>query len=136
MRNFCSSLLCLVFAWLSAESSVAEARVTFVGHPYGPTKISCNIRIEGTITDSDALDMSKVIRSLPTGEASGVTVCLNSPGGSYEAALNIARLLLDRGISTAIHDRSQCYSACALIFMAGSIWEEIGVNPSRAEHWW
>jgi len=104
--------------------TVATARVTVVGHG----KLSaddtheCDILIDGAITESDAANFS------PTGSE---TVCLDSVGGSYDAALKIAEILITTGTSTAIPAKAKCYSACAIIFMAGSAQGEGGLYISR-----
>jgi len=60
------------------------------------------------------------------------SLCLNSPGGHYEEGLAIARYLLDDGrIATIVEAGAECYSACALIFMAGSALGYRTVGPSR-----
>ncbi|MEM8837229.1 MAG: hypothetical protein AAGE89_03990 [Pseudomonadota bacterium] len=46
-------------------------------------------------------------------------LCLNSPGGSFEEGLKIARLIENRA-GTVIRQDEECLSACAIIFMAGS----------------
>jgi len=55
------------------------------------------------------------------GISSDRAVCLNSPGGSYMAGREIAQQVHDRGLTTRINAKSECFSACALIFMAGRI---------------
>jgi len=47
------------------------------------------------------------------------TICLKSPGGSYNEALKVSELIYKSGISTLIEDGFACFSACAIIFMAG-----------------
>ncbi|MHB8271807.1 COG3904 family protein [Bradyrhizobium sp.] len=47
------------------------------------------------------------------------TVCLKSLGGSYSEGLKIAELIYSHGISTLIESGSECFSSCAIIFMAG-----------------
>ncbi len=82
--------------------------------------IQCNIRFDGTIQTGDAQKLRKL---LPDDRAySGVppVLCLNSPGGSYEEGLKIAKFLLAANVSTGIERGAHCFSACAIIFMAGN----------------
>ncbi|MDB5413098.1 MAG: hypothetical protein JWR10_1433 [Rubritepida sp.] len=50
----------------------------------------------------------------------GARVMLNSAGGSLTPALNIGRLIRDSRLETFVPDASGCFSACALIFLAGT----------------
>jgi hypothetical protein len=47
------------------------------------------------------------------------SVCLNSPGGSYLYGIKIARFINEVRIKTRVRADEECYSACAIIFMAG-----------------
>lgn len=47
------------------------------------------------------------------------TVSLNSPGGSLEDALAMARLIRDKGLATRVEDGALCASSCPLILAAG-----------------
>lgn len=64
------------------------------------------------------------------------TLCLNSKGGKFNVALSIAELLMERGIKTVIKEKSVCFSACAVVFMAGTnnTQTDIGILPSRRLH--
>ena len=44
---------------------------------------------------------------------------LNSPGGSLEAAMMIARYIRENGLATHVGDRGTCASACLLVLQAG-----------------
>lgn len=48
------------------------------------------------------------------------TVLLDSPGGSVDDALEIGRLILDRGLATEVADGGLCASSCPLIFASGA----------------
>ncbi|MBT0958819.1 hypothetical protein IV417_15625 [Alphaproteobacteria bacterium KMM 3653] len=48
------------------------------------------------------------------------TLWLNSPGGSVSDALDIGRLIRERGITTAMDADGQCLSACPYILMGGA----------------
>ena len=48
------------------------------------------------------------------------TVLLDSPGGSVDDALQIGRLILEKGLSTEVRDGGLCASSCPVIFASGS----------------
>src|SRR5688572_12598950 len=61
---------------------------------------------------------------------------LNSPGGYVDNALQVAREVRRRGISTYVAQGMGCYSACAYIFFAGEnrdVEGELGVHQISAE---
>jgi hypothetical protein len=47
------------------------------------------------------------------------TVVLNSPGGSVQDALAIARLIRDKGLDTEVEAKGLCASSCPLVFAGG-----------------
>jgi ATP-dependent protease ClpP protease subunit len=78
------------------------------------------IAIKGEITTGDH---SKLLKAL--GEREGqkgylIVLELDSPGGSFDEAIQIADIMKKRYLSTRITANSQCLSACAIIFMAGN----------------
>jgi hypothetical protein len=83
----------------------------------------CAFSLDGTISAGDYDQFANLIslnrsRMAPLDERTS-TICLKSLGGSYVEALKIAELMYGRGISTVIEYGSECFSACAIIFMAG-----------------
>ena len=62
-------------------------------------------------------------------------LCLNSKGGSYIEGVKIAKFVLNRdddGFTTYVPDGASCYSACAIIFLAGKDIDRGGEHfPSR-----
>jgi hypothetical protein len=87
----------------------------------------CNIRLSGPIGAGDSRKLESALDTVSqrSGNDLGsidarITLCLNSPGGSYSEGLEIANSLLERHFRTMIEPNAICYSACALIFMAGN----------------
>lgn len=78
--------------------------------------IQCNIRLAGPIK---AGDLQQLRRLIPNDTLTPV-LCLNSVGDSYDEGLKIAKFLLTRNVSTGIEQGAHCFSACAIIFMAGN----------------
>lgn len=64
----------------------------------------------------EASDLQRFHRNLSGGPVKHV-VLTESPGGDMGAAYGISHLITQRKINTAV--RGSCYSACAIIFMAG-----------------
>src|SRR5215469_2646528 len=59
------------------------------------------------------------------------TLCLNSPGGSYDEALKISEFVLNRHLSTAVEADASCLSACVIIFLAGNTSSAGLIVPAR-----
>jgi hypothetical protein len=86
------------------------------------------VRLSGPIVPGDNKKLESALdtvgpRGVPSDHALGryrTTLCLNSPGGSYSEGLQIANFLLEQHFRTMIEPNAICYSACALIFMAGN----------------
>jgi hypothetical protein len=83
----------------------------------------CAFKLEGAISTGDYDRLSNVISRNATKidlyDERTSSICLKSFGGSYVEALEIAEFIYNRGISTVIEYNSECFSACAIIFMAG-----------------
>lgn len=75
----------------------------------------CELRVEGEI---NAETYKKVLSSTKTSVAR--TICLNSSGGSWAEAVKLAKYVMDHFIGTYVDDGDKCYSACALVFLAGA----------------
>ena len=69
--------------------------------------------IEGYIEKSDAARLTK----LPPDKVD--TIILNSRGGDYEAAKDIAAWVRQHRKDTYIEDNEECWSGCTLVFQAG-----------------
>jgi hypothetical protein len=83
----------------------------------------CAFKLEGEIIRGDNDRLSSLIAHShldPLDERTG-TLCLRSPGGSLAEALKIAETIYNSDMSTLVADGSRCFSACAIIFMAGVV---------------
>jgi hypothetical protein len=88
----------------------------------------CAFSLEGPISKGDADQFSVAVSQShinPDDERTG-SVCLKSNGGSYAEGMRIAELVFSHGLSMVIEYGSECYSACAIIFMAGVMPGQIG----------
>jgi hypothetical protein len=81
----------------------------------------CAFDLSGPIMTGDFNKLSAIVSTAkitPNDERTSA-ICLKSNGGSYAEGLKIAELIYLRGLSTVIEYGSECYSSCAIIFMAG-----------------
>ncbi|MGY4459085.1 hypothetical protein [Bradyrhizobium sp. LB13.1] len=105
-----------VFAF--AANSLVHADAATVQTSKNP---NCAFSLEGPIVSGDSAALLALISTsrLDSLDERTTSICLRSNGGSYAEGLKISELLFSRGMSTVIEDGSECYSACAIIFMAG-----------------
>lgn len=115
----------------------------------------CNFRLDGEILAGDlakvAAARAQVQRLISERLAANWSMaaqfashspvlCLNSRGGNFSEGLRIAMHLMngsgaDHAVTTYVEDRGECYSACALIFLAGSLFGRGGESyPARFLH--
>ena len=88
--------------------------------------VNCLVRLKGSIAPGD----TEALRQIPVAfkallrkgegrEGGEHSICLDSPGGSWREALKMAKFIMKQSIGTRVMGGAGCYSACALIFMAG-----------------
>lgn len=87
----------------------------------------CTISLTGGIVPGDAQAL------WDTDPKNADVLCLNSLGGSFSEAIKIADRLDGGVLATRLEAGSECMSACALIFVAASWFENIHV-PRRSMH--
>ena len=80
----------------------------------------CEYVLVGEIVSSDPDRLESMITSSPF-----ETLCLNSPGGSFVAGMKLADIFMSDGIQTYVKAGDECYSACAIAFLGGSIWGDL-----------
>jgi hypothetical protein len=88
----------------------------------------CRYSLKGEIA------MGDLERFKASGITYGDTICLDSPGGNFVEGLNIAEHVVETQITTVLDKGASCFSACAMIFAAGSDGEEGLVFPKRKMH--
>ncbi|WP_051440407.1 hypothetical protein [Ensifer aridi] len=123
-----SVLALIASALLGGEPQAAE--FTFRGiTPDEPFKIA-EFRLEGEIADADVehakAALAKADLMNRPGEWDEIVVSLNSAGGSYKAAIDLALFFRQRGFATVVKTGDRCISACALAFLGGTS----GADPS------
>lgn len=99
----------------------------------GDAYMGCTATLSGALIPGDAEQVSAFFDAR---EDPFHILCLDSPGGSLTAGIQIGDILQERGISTAIARDAECLSACAVLFMAGLEWfnDEGPFAPHRQLH--
>jgi hypothetical protein len=118
MRFLIAALLTAVMLISSGTTRAAEIESAF--------SENCALLLRGTITAGDLDKLRTVLTSsgilkganLITGTPDA-TLCLDSSGGAYPEAVQLARMIFEKGLATIIDDGMECLSACGLVFMAG-----------------
>jgi hypothetical protein len=111
----------LTFAWsLVALAAGVPRCMAATVEPY--ESLRCSAKLEGDIADGDVARLRA--HEFLDDKVRGL--CLNSKGGSYGVALEMAKYVLNEGIPTIIEAGDHCYSGCALVFMMGSYYTEGG----------
>ena len=122
MRDFGFSVLACLLAFVAAPASAADIRL--VDSYHGP----CHAVLSGLIEPGDVDRLRAILPGDGTDAGYAtmrVTLCLNSPGGSFPEGLAIARYLRQTGIGTHVAAGDECLSACALAFLGGTtLWFE------------
>lgn len=101
----------------------------------------CQFELDGVIQESDVGAFRSLVASHWVAPARGTTednadraLCLESPGGSFQAAREISEIVYRTGIATRVRADAECVSACAVIFMAGRVRGAEGEGPRRILH--
>lgn len=110
--------------WAFIQVSIAAAgdlRAT-------PDIPGCDFLFNGIVESGDARRIEDIIRP----SAKGVTLCLDSPGGSYVEGIRMFYAIWFKGsIETRVRNGHSCLSACALAFQGGS--RVVGTGLIRAK---
>jgi len=120
------AVLCALFIGYCRSSYAAEIEVDLHRRP-------CQIRISGVIVHGDLLTFKS---KLPNGceiAKAGPIICLNSPGGDFSEALDLAGCVA-KGYSTYLEPNATCESACSWIFIAGINHDRGGTSLGRSIH--
>src|SRR5260370_2410509 len=93
----------------------------------------CAFALEGPIVFGDYDRLAGLIARSPLDNLNErtVSICLKSMGGSYIEGLKVGGLIYRRGLSTVVADGSECFSACAIVFMAGVVSDKPGSASVR-----
>lgn len=119
MRSVFFTLAILVGCAAASPSQAARIQL-LDAHPEG-----CTARLTGQIVKGDAARLREILRGPDGAERyvsgmRGITLCFDSPGGSFLEGLHIARDLRTAGIASHVAAGETCLSACALAFLGGS----------------
>lgn len=94
----------------------------------------CDLEMRGVIGPEAVDAFAEISPTLSSGGVSTFSVlCLDSPGGSFQAGLDLFEAFRDAGVITAVPPGWRCHSACALAFLGGNVnSENTGLVPARA----
>ncbi|WP_418593538.1 hypothetical protein [Ponticoccus sp. (in: a-proteobacteria)] len=108
-------------ALMLAAASLAAPVTAAVTLSEEPGPMGCTATLSGPLTPESAQAFAAFTAEQGwQAEVYGTRrLCLDSPGGDYGAALEIARQVAGLGMGTAVGPGATCDSACALMFMAG-----------------
>lgn len=93
----------------------------------------CKIDMSDAIESGDSNKFLKFLSENQI-ESGPFTLCIQGPGGSYSELAPLIDKFFELNVSTYLRPNTVCYSACALLFMAGSYSESSGETirlPSR-----
>jgi ATP-dependent protease ClpP protease subunit len=98
----------------------------------------CDLRLVGQIGPGTAQKFRQIVEDEKNGlNSRAILLCLDSTGGEVSEALELARFIRAQdypaAIITVVQDGAYCQSACALVFMAGSV-GRLGPIPARILH--
>lgn len=134
VRQATSILLSLFLICANTNGFAAKIEV------YSNNDLGCILRLQGTIEKGDAKIFEEkwcqaAKKKSPEFNCEqhsfwpeSPKICLDSAGGSFTEAIKIGDRI-HHFMGTAIENGSVCLSACAIIFMAGSIYSDIEGHP-------
>ncbi|CUH75017.1 hypothetical protein [Tropicibacter naphthalenivorans] len=85
----------------------------------GDATMGCTLSLNGEIARGDAQEVGFFLEDYGL-LGGGQRLCLNSAGGSFADAVQIAQRLVAQGIGTAVAEGAVCNGACALAFIGGT----------------
>lgn len=130
--------LLLIFISTSVFAANQNDKIIIIGkHDVDYNNISfCNVELRGEIKRGDLETIKRTFSGFDGLGYNHYTICLDSPGGNYLESINIAEWISDNGIGTVLPEGAECLSACAILFMSGSLNTEsdIGIINARYMH--
>lgn len=94
------------------------------------------LQANGVMAVEGSIDLGSAKRFATEIEARGEyvrTLSINSPGGSLEDAMAMARIARERGLGTEVADGALCASSCPLLF-AGGVVRNVGEKAAVGLH--
>ncbi|WP_141135948.1 hypothetical protein [Antarctobacter heliothermus] len=89
----------------------------------------CDIVLSGVIEAGDEEKLERALSGLDAKDE--VVLCLDSPGGSLRAAIDMATLVHDTGTGTHVDDGASCESSCSIVYFMGTRFVGAGKFISR-----
>lgn len=98
------------------------------------TPVECDLSVEGLIEPGDSDRLKELMGDRSGGKGNPIVACLNSDGGNFAEAIDIAQTFIERAVVTNIRANQSCLSACAVMFMAGMSHSTGGSEIDRRMH--
>lgn len=127
-------IICLIVSLICFAPAAWAAEITETDSDL------CQTALVGQILKGDAKKLRDwyVEKGLFEGNVHGEALCLDGPGGALAEALRMGSFLYDFGIRTRLEKDSTCLSACAVLFMMGTEFQDHGSgdgsNADRRMH--
>lgn len=115
-KRFITILVIFTVACLAASRMGHAAEIRRIG--------DIDIQLDGQIDLGDANKLENILIAIQNEHAGFIvvpTLALNSKGGSFIEGLLIGRLLRKYGASTLVRSNAECFSACAIAFLGGTM---------------
>lgn len=104
-----------------------------------PNSQYCKVKLDGAISPGDTDKLKKYATDNkiidPEQYEIGYALCLNSPGGSLNEALKLAKYFQEEVVTTVIDQNDACLSACSIAFMFGTEAAGDYIGSKRAMHY-
>jgi hypothetical protein len=118
MPNISRSLVIAALLSLSATGSSADVQLKQLAPPSNLVIL----QISNKISQKDAADVAQL-----DFRGKALWVYLNSPGGDVDAAIRIGQIIRKNEAQVTVVPRANCFSSCALIYIAGTTRTNEGV---------
>lgn len=101
--------------WVLVAAPGYAAEVFFQGLPDSGR---CGLHIEGEMHTGDSERLARLLAQNPGRFLAAEFVSLDSPGGSAEEGLRMARMLADSGLAAEVGSSAVCGGSCAVIYLS------------------
>lgn len=127
------ALLSFILALAAIPTSARSGEFFWAPHAEYPETLG-TVSLNGQIEKGDLQRLTATIGDKSSQTGMPLLFKLDSPGGNFEEALLIARFVREQFLATRVEKGAQCLSACALIFMAGSSFNNSFSSKDRVLH--
>lgn len=128
-----ASVIALALFYVCVAHIAKAAEISVPNSPY------CKVKLDGVISPGDTDTLIAFVKEKkivdPERYDPGYALCLNSPGGSLNEALKLAKYFQEEVVTTVIDQNDACLSACSIAFMFGTEAAGDYIGSKRAMHY-